>query len=112
MERLGLVPSHVREFVIERDGSMCRVCGTYIEQPALHHIRFRSQGGLDVPSNLITIGWTPVDCNHHLTVAHGPDALRWREIFLLVAQHPGVTAFQAARWGQAAAGAPRGPGRR
>lgn len=97
LERLGLVPSDVREFVLERDGSCCRVCGRYVDQPALHHIKFRSQGGLDVPSNLITIGWVPWhDC--HLPVAHGRNARSWREIFLAIADRPGITAYQAKRW--------------
>src|SRR4051812_3575757 len=72
LERLGLVAADVRDAVIERDGQCCRVCGQWVEYPALHHIVFRSQGGLDVPSNLITIGWLPGhDC--HLPIAHGPD---------------------------------------
>lgn len=98
LERLGLVPSHVREFVLERDCGLCRVCGQYAgDPPALHHIQFRSQGGLDVPSNLITIGWENWH-NCHLEVAHGPQARTWREIFLAIAEQPGVTALQLARW--------------
>lgn len=94
---MGLVPTGVREYVLERDGSCCRVCGRYVEQPALHHVVFRSQGGLDVPSNLITIGWLPWhDC--HLPVAHGREARTWREIFLAIADKPGITALQARRW--------------
>lgn len=63
----------------------------------MHHIVFRSQGGLDVPSNLITIGWLPGhDC--HLPIAHGPQARMWREIFLGIAERPGITAFQVRRW--------------
>lgn len=97
LEKLGLVPADVRDLVIERDNSTCRVCGRYVEQPALHHIVFRSHGGLDLPSNLITIGWLPWhDC--HLPIAHGRDARMWREIFLQIAQTSGVTAFQARRW--------------
>lgn len=100
LERLGLVPAGVREHVLERDGHCCRVCGRWVEMPALHHIVFRSQGGLDVPSNLITIGWLPGhDC--HLTIAHGANARSWREVFLSIAdKHPGVTALQWQRWGQ------------
>jgi len=96
LERLGLVPTRVREFVIERDNSCCRVCGRHVETPALHHIQFRSQGGLDVPSNLITIGWLPGhDC--HLTYAHGRNARSWREIFLAIAERPDLTALQVRR---------------
>lgn len=97
LEALGLVPANVREHVIDRDGQCCRVCGRWVETPALHHIVFRSQGGLDVPSNLITVGWLPGhDC--HLTVAHGPQARMWRGIFLEIAGRPGVTALQWKRW--------------
>lgn len=102
LERLGLVPTHVREYVLERDAQCCRVCGTYLENPALHHIVFRSQGGLDVPSNLLTIGWTPYDCSCHSKVAHGVQSRVWREVFLAIADRPGVTALQAMRWARTA----------
>lgn len=106
LERLHLVPSGVREFVLERDGSCCRMCGQYTEDPALHHVVFRSQGGADVPSNLVTIGWTPYhEC--HLKFAHGPEARIWRPILLEVAQRPGITALALRRW-QATAGPPQG----
>lgn len=96
LERLGLVPSHVREYVIERDGSCCRVCGQYVEWPALHHIEYRSQGGLDVPSNLVVIGWLPGhDC--HVPVVHANKGL-WQPILLQIADQPGITALQARRW--------------
>lgn len=102
LERLGLVPTHVRDYVLERDGSCCRVCGRWLESPALHHIKFRSQGGLDVPSNLVTIGWTPYDCDCHLKVAHGRNAREWREVLLAIAEKPAITAIAARRWTQAA----------
>lgn len=96
LERLGLVPADVREFVIDRDGSCCRVCGQYVEHPALHHIKYRSQGGLDVPSNLVTIGWLPGhDC--HLPVVHANKRL-WQPILQVVVEHPGLTAYQYRRW--------------
>lgn len=97
LEQLGLVPADVRDFVLERDAQCCRVCGRYVQEPALHHVVFRSQGGLDVPSNLITIGWMPWhDC--HLPVAHGPRSRFWRPIFQQVIETPGVTALQVRRW--------------
>ena len=100
LERLGLVPSEVREFVIDRDDSCCRICGKYVETPALHHIEYRSEGGLDIPSNLVTVGWLPGhDC--HLSVAHQNKRL-WQPILLAVARVPSVTAFQARRWTAAA----------
>lgn len=106
LERLGLVPSNVREFVIDRDGSCCRVCGRYVEYPALHHIEYRSQGGLDIPSNLVTIGWLPGhDC--HLPIVHANKRL-WQPILLEIAEDPSVTAFQARRWAtRRTPGAPR-----
>lgn len=98
LERLGLVPSDVREYVIDRDGSACRVCGRYVETPALHHIVYRSQGGLDLPSNLVTIGWLPGhDC--HLAIVHRSKRI-WQPILLEVVEHPGVTAFAWRRWAQ------------
>lgn len=100
LEKLGLVPADVRELVIERDGSCCRVCGRFVEYPALHHIVFRSHGGLDLPDNLITVGWLPGhDC--HLPIAHGPQSRMWRDIFLAIAERPGLTAFQVRRWNSA-----------
>lgn len=98
LERLGLVPADVREFVIERDGSCCRICGRYVETPALHHVKFRSHGGLDVPSNLVTVGWLPWEHDCHVPIAHGPEARLWREILLQIADRPGVSALQARRW--------------
>lgn len=98
LEALGLVPSHVREYVLDRDASACRICGRFLEAPALHHVVFRSQGGLDLPSNLVTVGWTPYDCNCHLVVAHGANARYWREILLEIADKPAFTALQVSRW--------------
>ena len=97
MERLGLVPSRVREYVLERDGSCCRVCGRYVEYPALHHVRYRSQGGLDVPSNLVTIGWSPGhDC--HLPIVHAKKWL-WQPILLgLIEKGLPHTGLQVKRW--------------
>ena len=96
MEALGLVPSKVRDYVLERDQGACRVCGRFLEHPALHHVVFRSQGGPDLPSNLISIGWGP---GHmcHLTVAHGDQARYWRKIFLAIVERPELTALQVHR---------------
>ena len=95
LERLGLVPADVRDLVLERDGQTCRVCGRWVEHPALHHIRYRSEGGLDIPSNLVTIGWTPGhDC--HLPVVHANKRL-WQPILLEIAEKPWLTALQFRR---------------
>jgi len=97
------VPNKVRDYVIERDNACCRVCGRHVEYPAVHHIRYRSQGGLDVPSNLVTIGWLPGhDC--HIPIVHANKGL-WEPILLEIAEaHPGVTGFQWRRWAQQRAG--------
>lgn len=96
LEALGLVPSEVRDLVIDRDASCCRVCGRYVEYPHLHHVLFRSQGGLDTPSNLVTIGGSfGHDC--HLTIAHGRESLTWRRYLLQAIDNPGVTAVALRR---------------
>ena len=90
------VPKAVRQQVYERDGGCCRVCGRWVDTPGLHHVRYRSEGGLDVVENLITIGWTPGhDC--HLPVVHADKRL-WQPILLAVLEAPGVTARQMLRW--------------
>lgn len=87
----------IRAEVLERDQGVCRICGRWLDIPALHHIVFKSQGGLDLPSNLLSVGWLPGhDC--HLTVAHGPEARMWRDIFQEVIETPGATALQVRRW--------------
>ncbi len=90
------VPANVRSQVLERDGGCCRVCGRYTERPALHHIAYRSEGGLDVPANLITIGWLPgEDC--HLRVVHAHKRL-WQPILQVVVATDGVNGLQLLRW--------------
>jgi hypothetical protein len=91
------IPRKVRAEVYERDGGCCRICGRWTDTPGLHHITFRSAGGLHVVENLITVGWTPGhDC--HLPIAHGPQARLWAPIFATVATSPaGVTALAVAR---------------
>lgn len=106
LEKIGLLPSNVRDFIYERDGwddtgVACRCCGRWTDMPAIHHIVFRSQGGLDVPKNLITLaqGWGgPGGHDCHLGIAHGPNARSWREIFLQVVERPELTALQWKRW--------------
>lgn len=90
------VPASVRTAVIDRDGSCCRVCGQWVESPALHHIEYRSEGGKNVADNLIVVGWVPWhDC--HLTVVHANKRL-WQPLLKVVVQTPGVTALQVRRW--------------
>lgn len=93
----GDVPAAVRALVVERDNSQCRCCGRWVEHPALHHVVFRSQGGLHVPGNLVVVGWYG-DHDCHLRYAHGAMAPLFRELLLGVIDVPGVTAFQWRRW--------------
>lgn len=94
------IPAAVRREVLERDGSCCRICGRYVPTPALHHIVFRSHGGLHVPENLVVVGWLPGhDC--HLTVAHGPEAGLFRPLLQACTGMPGVTALALRRWSSA-----------
>lgn len=98
LERDQPVKGRLREDVIERDGSSCRVCGRYVEWPALHHIEYRSEGGLDVVENLVTVGWQPGhDC--HLSVVHANKRL-WQPILKVIVATPGVTGMQIRRWGE------------
>ena len=90
------VPVSIRQHVIERDNSCCRVCGQYVEHPALHHIEYRSEGGKNHPSNLIVVGWLPGhDC--HLTVVHAQKRL-WQPILTEIVERPNVSALAAYRW--------------
>ena len=90
------VPANVREAVLLRDAHTCRVCGRHTEQPALHHIEYRSEGGPNTIDNLITIGWLPGhDC--HLSVVHANKKL-WQPILKQIVHMPGVTAYQVRRW--------------
>lgn len=94
---LGLVPSGIRRAVLERDGHCCRICGRYVEVPALHHILYRSHGGANTVENLVTVGWQPGhDC--HLTVAHGPNARTVAQLLKQCALDPSVTVLQLQRW--------------
>lgn len=91
------VPDEVRAAVIERDASCCRICGRFVETPALHHIVFRSHGGSNDESNLVTLGWLPGhDC--HLQYAHGPQARQMAALLTQVVETPGVNALQLLRW--------------
>lgn len=47
------LPPHIRDRIIARDGR-CRYCGT-VDNLHVHHIVYRSQGGGDEDTNLITL---------------------------------------------------------
>jgi 5-methylcytosine-specific restriction endonuclease McrA len=95
-----LVPASVRAAVYERDSGCCRVCGRYCDTPGLHHVVYRSQGGLNVVENLITIGWTPGhDC--HNSVVHANKNLWMPILQAVIARNDGVNARQLLRWARA-----------
>lgn len=45
----------VREQCRSRDNHQCRMCGRTNVALHLHHVRYRSEGGPDVPENLMTL---------------------------------------------------------
>lgn len=92
-----LTPADVRRAVIERDGQCCRICGRWVEWPALHHVIYRSHGGLDVVENLVVVGWY-LDHDCHLKVCHGRDARQWRDLLQQAIVTPGVSAVALRRW--------------
>lgn len=89
------IPARVRAEVMDRDANLCRVCGAYAEEPALHHVRYRSEGGQHVPENLVSVHWMYAPRCHEVMHANKG---RWQPVLLYVARTPGVTAFQVARW--------------
>lgn len=90
------IPKALRAEVRDRDGGLCRFCGAWGgDELALHHVRYRSEGGLHVLENLVSVHWMYAPRCHE--AAHG-DKTRWQPILLQVAQQPGVTALQVARW--------------
>lgn len=52
--RSDSIPFSVRAQVRRRDHERCRMCGTS-DNLQVHHITYRSQGGSDDPTNLITL---------------------------------------------------------
>lgn len=96
VEETKAVPARVRRQVAERDNGLCRVCGSWGgENLALHHIRYRSEGGLHVVENLVSVHWMYAPRCHE--VAHANKGL-WQPLLLRVALTPGVTALQLRRW--------------
>jgi hypothetical protein len=46
---------NVKAYILDRDGYQCQKCKTKKDKLHVHHIVFRSKGGTDTPSNLITL---------------------------------------------------------
>lgn len=73
--------ARTRKWAYERDEGLCVLCGAAASE--VHHIEFRSHGGL---SNLSNLACLCRDCH---TKAHGSDAKKIREI--LKERNKGVT---------------------
>lgn len=73
--------ARTRKWAYERDGGLCVLCGAMATE--VHHIEFRSHGGLSNLSNLACL------CRDYHTKAHGSDAKQIREI--LKERNKGVT---------------------
>lgn len=92
----GEVPRRVREAVRERDQGVCRVCGgTVGDAGALHHVVYRSHGGLNVVENLITVHWMFWPRCHERM--HSNVRL-YRPLEQLTIARPGTTVLQHLRW--------------
>jgi hypothetical protein len=92
---VGQIPEALRYEVLDRDKSTCRFCGRFTDAPALHHIRYRSEGGLNHADNLITVHWMYAPRCHERI--HDRKRV-WQPIGLYVATRPGLTMLQVARW--------------
>lgn len=68
------IPVEVRKRVMKRDKGRCRFCGTNTGLH-LHHVVYRSQGGLHEESNLITL------CHQCHAIVH-EDKKRWMPLLL------------------------------
>lgn len=68
------IPEELRKRVLERDRGRCRFCGVD-RNLHLHHIVYRSQGGLHEESNLITLCFKCHETVHS-------DKKRWKPLLL------------------------------
>ena len=50
------ISKKVKDRVWERDGGKCIICGNHQAMPNSHFIR-RSQGGLGIEENILTLDW-------------------------------------------------------
>ncbi len=66
--------SKIRKRVRLRDGERCRYCGCRTSLQ-VHHIVYRSEGGPDIETNLITL------CDIHHRLMHS-DKRRWQPVLL------------------------------
>jgi 5-methylcytosine-specific restriction endonuclease McrA len=87
------IPPKVRKAVTERDGGRCRWCGAPATEQ--HHVVYRSQGGKDEESNLVSL------CGRHHALAHS-DKRRYMPLLLAALEYQrrgiNVSVSQVARW--------------
>jgi hypothetical protein len=62
-----------------------------VEVPHVHHIIYRSQGGKDLPENLISLDWK---CH---AMVHSNKPL-WLPVLQQLTVTPGVNGLQLLRW--------------
>lgn len=77
------------------------MCGAFADAPALHHVVYRSQGGLNVVTNLVTVHWMYAPRCHELV--HSQKG-RFQQVLLDIAsgRYGGsTTALQVLRWQRA-----------
>jgi len=68
------VSDAMRKRVLARDGSCCRWCGRR-DQLALHHVEYRSEGGTNAATNLVTL------CLDHHAEVH-TSKRRWQPVLM------------------------------
>lgn len=79
-KRTSGIDKKLRMRVKRRDGHRCRWCSTLLWQQGegeVHHIRYRSEGGLDEEANLILL------CGMHHRMAHSNKRI-WQPVLLAV----------------------------
>jgi hypothetical protein len=85
------IPLATRAEIIERDGHCCRLCGAFAEIPHVHHLVYKSQGGLYEGPNLVSLDWR---CHQRV---HSNKPL-WLPLMQQVAITDGVNGLQLLRW--------------
>lgn len=93
------IPRKVRDVVVARDGGCCIRCGRWADGGSLHHRMLRSQGGRDVPANLVLLCGTGTTRCHGWAHAH-PEEARREGLIVWSWEAPGVVpvdAFTAGR---------------
>lgn len=71
--------SELHDAVIMRDEFRCRYCGRFTDLH-VHHIKYRSEGGPDEETNLITL------CSEHHDLMHS-NKRKWQPLLLELIEH-------------------------